>query len=214
MARLHNGILGGVLGTIGNIEGYMSRGQFIYRSKRTKSTKPPTEKQLAARQKMKLVKHFVGVFTDFVRVGFAYTAIGKKYSAYDAAVGWQLKNAIAGEYPNQSINYAAVQVSIGPIDLKDLHVQVQLSDDKLIFSWQPDHTYLHASERVMLLAYDAASNEAVYVRCGARRSAGTDSLVLPGDMLGKGIAVETWLSFVEENGVKCGNSIYTGRFKL
>ncbi|GAA3936460.1 hypothetical protein GO495_13945 [Chitinophaga oryziterrae] len=51
MARLKNGLLGGITGAIGDIEGYMLNGKYIVRSRRRKSIKPPTEKQLACRKK-------------------------------------------------------------------------------------------------------------------------------------------------------------------
>lgn len=47
MARLINGILGGFVGIVGNLEGYMLNGRQIIRSRRKKTSKPPTEKQLA-----------------------------------------------------------------------------------------------------------------------------------------------------------------------
>lgn len=214
MARLPNGLLGGFIGTIGNIEGYMFRGKMVCRTKRIKTTKPPTEKQLASRQKMKLVKEFIGAFIEIVRTGFAYNVIGKDHSAYDAAIGWHIKNAITGEYPHQTINYAAVRFSLGPIDPTDLGAMTETNNDQLIFTWKPDHSFLHANDRVMLLAYAPALKEAVFTQCGARRSAGTDSLILPVSEWGKDIVVETYLSFITENGIRCMDSIYTGRFDI
>ncbi|SFD15379.1 hypothetical protein SAMN05518672_101770 [Chitinophaga sp. CF118] len=214
MARLKNGLLGGITGAIGNIEGYMLRGQLVYRTRRAKSTKPPSEKQLSCRLKMKITKRFLGAFAEFVKAGFAYISIGKTYSATEAAVGWQIKNAIVGEYPNLTIDYAAVKVTAGPIDTKDIHAAATLEDNKLIFTWTPDNSFKHASDRVMLLAYSPVLNEAVYILCGERRSTGTDQLILPVDQWGRDVVVETYLSFITENGIRCTDSIYTGNFSV
>jgi hypothetical protein len=214
MARLKDGLLGGITGAIGNLEGYMFRGQLIYRSRRIKSTKPPTEKQLACRQKMRIVKKFTGVFTDFLKTGFAYAAIGKTCSAIDAAVGWQIKNAITGEYPNFTIDYPMVKVAVGPINIQGTHATATIEDDKLTFTWTPDYGYPHANDRVMLLAYSPVLNEAVYNLLGKKRITGTDQLILPVNTWGKDVVVETYLAFIAENGMSCSDSIYTGSFHL
>lgn len=214
MARLKNGLLGGITGAIGNIEGYMLKGQLIYRTRRIKSTKPPTEKQLACRQKMKIVQNFLGAFTDFIKTGFAYAAIGKTYSAIGAAVGWHIKNAITGEYPNFTIDYTAVKTAVGPINIKGTHATATIEDDKLTFTWTPNYSYPHTNDRVMLLAYSPVLNEAVYVLFGAQRVKGTDQLILPVNTWGRDVAVETYLAFIAENGMSCSDSIYTGNFIL
>ena len=184
----------------------------MIRSRRIKSTKPPTTKQLACRQKMRIAKSFIGAFTAFVKIGFGYAVTGKTCSACDAAVGWQIKNAVTGDYPDQTINYAAVSVTRGPLPTDGINASAQFIDNKLVFTWTPDYSYLHAGDRVMLLAYSPGLNEAVYTLWGAKRNTGTDQLMLPVSEWDG--AVETYLSFITENGNKCTNSIYTGRFDI
>jgi hypothetical protein len=163
---------------------------------------------------MRIVKRFLGAFTEFISIGFAYAAIGKTYSAIDAAVGWQLKNAIAGEYPNLTIDYAAAKVAAGPINIQGTHAAATIEDDKLTFTWTPDYSYPHANDRVMLLAYSPALNEAVHVIFGEKRIKGTDQLILPVNTWGRDVSVETYLAFIAENGMSCSDSIYTGKFDL
>ncbi|SFE98361.1 hypothetical protein SAMN05518672_113151 [Chitinophaga sp. CF118] len=214
MARIKNGLLGDITGTIGNIEGYMLNGRLILRTRRAKSSKPPTQKQLACRMRMRVVKRFLGAFIEFVRIGFTYSAKNKIYNPHEAAVGWQLKNAITGEYPDITIDYSKVRVTEGPMDTQGINAVARMEDKKLIFTWTPDFSYVHSTDCVMLLAYAPGLNEAVYKLCGAKRSTGTDELILAGDNWGEGIAVETYLSFIKEHGTICTNSIYTGSFRL
>jgi hypothetical protein len=209
MARLNNGILGGFVGIVGNLEGYMLNGRQIIRSRRKKTTKPPTEKQLAWRQKMVQTHQFLGAFTDFVKAGFTYATTGKDLTPYAAAVGYQLKHVFRGEYPNYTIDYAQARLTEGPISTEGIDAAVTIQGNKLIFTWTPDLSYTHSSDRVMLLAYSPVLNEAVYKLCGERRSTGKDVLILS-DETWKDKTIETYLSFISENGIKCTNSIYLG----
>ena len=51
MARIKNGILGGISGKIGDAEGYVRNGIAYIRAKKHKNKKAPSVKQLVARQK-------------------------------------------------------------------------------------------------------------------------------------------------------------------
>jgi hypothetical protein len=62
MAYLKNGILGGLQGPVGDMVWYMLNGKYIVRSRRRKSTKPPTEKQLACRKRLTMVNDFLSEF--------------------------------------------------------------------------------------------------------------------------------------------------------
>lgn len=209
MARLKNGILGGITGKIGNIEGYMLNGQYIVRSCRRKSTKPRTEKQLANQQKFTIVNHFVNSFIDFVLIGFDYAAMGKPQSPHNLAVSYQYKYAVTGQYPDFIIDYSKVRVAEGPINIQHVNASVKSENNHLKFTWVPDLTYSLGNNHVMLLAYAPTLREAVYTLCGAKRSEGTDVLKLPDSW--KGEVIETYLSFREENRMVCANSLYLGQ---
>jgi hypothetical protein len=210
MARLENGILGGIVGALGNLVGYMLNGKYVIRTRSRKSTKPPTEKQLACRKKMMVVNIFLNRLVPYVQVGFTYTATGKNYSGYNAATAYQLKNAITGEYPDYTIDYTKVRLTEGPMNNENINAAVTLQNNYLVFTWKADRSYIRGNDHVMLLAYSPVLNEAVYTLCGAKRSTGTDTLLLP-DATWKGKVVETYLSFMTEDRKKCTNSLYLGQ---
>ena len=210
MARLKNGILGGIQGVVGNLEGYVRNGEYYIRSRRRKTTKPPSEKQLACRKKLVVVNDFLGSFVPYVQVGFAFAAAGKTCDGYNLATSYHIKNAIAGQYPEYTIDYTKVKLTEGPIDNGNINAAVTLQDNRLIFTWTPDFSYTHSRDRVMLLAYSPALNEAVYTLCGASRITGTDMLVLP-DNTWNGTVIEVYFSFVSENRKSCTNSLYLGQ---
>lgn len=212
MARLKNGILGGITGVLGPIDGYMLKGQYILRSRRQKSNKPLTEKQQAFLQRMKVVTQFLHpVFTDLIKVGFEYSATGTTKSANNLASSYQYKNAIKGEYPDYQIDYPNARFTEGPMSTEGINASVIAEGYLLKFTWTPDRSYAHSNDHVILLAYAPSLNEAVYTLCGAKRSDGTDVLKLPADW--KGITIETYLSFKAENSMLCTNSIYLGKIK-
>lgn len=109
---------------------------------------------------------------------------------------FHLKNFLFLEYYRQKINCNGSVITEG---------------NQLRFTWTPDLTYAHNKDHAILVAYAPSLKEAVYTLCGAKRSVGTDVLILPGDW--KGITIETYLSFKAENSILCTNSIYLGQIK-
>jgi hypothetical protein len=85
-----------------------------------------------------------------------------------------------------------------------------MEDNKLIFTWTPGFSYLHAYDCAMMVAISTELNQAVYVIRGANRRMGADQLIIP--VKWKETTVETYFSFIAEDGSRCANSIYTGQF--
>jgi hypothetical protein len=210
MAYLKNGILGGLQGPVGDMVWYMLNGKHIVRSRRRKSTKPPTEKQLACRKRLTMVNDFLSGLIPYVQLGFTYTAEQKGYTGYNAATAYQMKHALIGQYPDYTIDYTKVRLTEGPMSNEHINASVTQRDNYLVFSWTADLSYEHSSDRVMLLAYAPALNEAVYTLCGAKRMDGRDVLLLPDSTWG-GKEIEIYLSFVSESRKQCTDSIYLGQ---
>ncbi|SFE52196.1 hypothetical protein SAMN05518672_10782 [Chitinophaga sp. CF118] len=212
MARLKNGILGGITGVLGPVDGYMLRGQFILRSRRGKSNKPPTEKQLIQQQRIRMINNLLHPITEFVNAGFAHVATGKAQTAYCLASSYQHKFSIAGQYPDFTIDYSKARFTEGSMSTQGINASVISAGNYLKFTWTPDLSYAHSNDHVMLLAYAPLLKEAVYTICGAKRSIGTDVLQLPADW-GIGVVIETYLAFKAENSMLCTNSLYLGQIK-
>ncbi|GAA3932499.1 hypothetical protein GO495_16485 [Chitinophaga oryziterrae] len=213
MARLKNGVLGGISGVLGPLNGYMLRGQYILRSRRQKSNKPLSEKQLAPLRKMKAVTDFLHpYFTDLINIGFQYASAGTSKTPNNLASSYQFKNAVIGQYPDYQIDYPNVRFTEGPMSTEGINASVMAEGDQLRFSWTPDQGYTHYNDRVILIAYAPSLKEAVYTLFGAERRIGTDVLKFPHD-LWKGIVIETYLSFKAENSILCTNSLYLGQIK-
>jgi len=208
MARLKKGLLNGFSGIIGNAVGYEMSGQYILRSRPQKSTKPPSQRQLACRERMRVINSVLSRFSEFVKIGFAETAKGQTFTAYNAAVAYQLRYALTGNYPDYKIDYSKLRITEGVISTERLNPSVSLQGDMLLFSWTPAADYPASTDHVMLLAYAPAIGQAVYNLCGAKRREGQESLELPKGWQQQGI--ETYLAFRSETSGRCSNSLYLG----
>ncbi|ACU60676.1 DUF6266 family protein [Chitinophaga pinensis] len=209
MARLKKGIFNGFYGVIGGVEGYELNGQYILRSRRRKSTRPPTEKQLACRLKMKLVNDMLKCFPDFVKLGFAIAAQNQTFTAYNAAVAYQLTHAITGSYPAYEINYSQVLVAQSSAPAIQVTASVSVIARSLQFTWPPHLTYPHSTDHAMLLAYSPYYRQAVVNLCGAKRKQGTETLPIP-ESWNLQHPIQTYLAFRSEQTGACTNSIYLG----
>jgi len=211
MARLKNGILGGMTGIIGPVESYILRGQSVVRSRRQKSNKPLSARRQASLGRMKTVTNFLHPrLTEVISIGFADAATGKIQNANNLASSYLYKNAVSGEYPDYQIDYPNVRFTEGPISTQGINAAVVKEENQLRFSWTPDLTWPRNSDHVILIACAPSLNDAVYTLCGARSDAGTDVLKLP-YAAWRGIAIEVYIAFKAENSMVCSNSIYLGQ---
>jgi hypothetical protein len=211
MAILKNGLSNGFNGTIGMLEGYTRNGQWIVRARRAKSSKPPTDRQLAVREKMKLVNNLLRCCAEFVNIGYAEAAHNKTYLPYNAAVSYHLKHAVYGNYPDIKIDYTKVKLSQGNISLEELHIFTSLDNNVITINWIPVTIYPRSTDHIMVLAYAPATNQTVFNLCGAKAVAGYEQLVLPVDMARQNI--HTYIAFREENGIKCSSTEYQFVYK-
>jgi hypothetical protein len=210
MARLKNGIPGGLTGIIGTIDTYMLNGKCIIRSRRQKSNKPIKESQLAPLVKMNTVTNFLHPrFTDVINFGFKQSAKEKEKTADNLASSYQFRNAVTGQYPNYRIDYPNVRFTEGPLSTEGMNAAVAGEKKQLRFTWTPQRS----NDRVIMVAYAPKLNEAIYNLSGAKRSIGTDVLDLENDWVNEE-GIETYLAFRAEDSFLCTNSIYLGQVRL
>ena len=211
MARIKNGILGGIQGNIGNVEGYIRNGVACVRARKRKSKKKRTPAQLRQQQRMKLVNGMLSTMTEFIRLGFTPLTKKSNLTANNAAKSYQLLHAVAGEYPEQYMDYSAVRLAPGKMDLP-LAPVCTLVANGIEVSWQIDAAanYQNRMAQAMILVYSAELKKSFYKLSGARRTRGSDFLELPPKVIGKEIQV--YLAFTSEDRTKVSNSSSLGAF--
>ncbi len=208
MGKISQGVLGGFSGKLGNVVGASWKGIDYMRIKPASVANPKTEGQLDQRSKFALVIGFLKTMTAFIRVGFKLYANG--VSQFNSAMSYLLNNAIAGEYPNQSIDYASVLISRGSLEPAD---GAQVSSDVasvLEFSWtdNSDAVDANADDVALLLAYNPTKKASAYAIAGFSRSDAAASLQVPSGFSGD--EVQVFLGFISSNGQSVANSVYVG----
>lgn len=208
MARYKEGILGGFYGSVGNVIGSSWRGVDYMRSRPARVNDAKTPAQLAQRQKFQLILHFLRRVKPMINLGFQSDR--PRTTSMNLASSYNLKNAIAGTYPDQQIDFPSLLISRG--DLTGNWSAVAESNDpgEIEFSW-PDNSESGSAQpddKVMILAYDPVRELPVYQVDAAERQDESAALSLPAILEGE--TVECYLAFVSPDDKEASDSIYLG----
>ncbi len=172
MARLNNGILNGGSGKVGNVIMYTRYGQDFIRVKPSFPKDKKTPRQLAQRQKMALIHQFLRPAKELIHRTFANDSSTR--SPYQSAQSYNLKHAIAGEYPNQYIDTEKGLLSKGNIPLPtDINYTAQ--NKGICINWNTDtlKPYANNYDSLMLAWRFKESGFIDFLNVGARRHHGT-----------------------------------------
>ena len=196
-------------GKLGRVVYYVLKGKLVARGIGER-TSPPSLLELAGYLAVKLVCAFLRPLKPFINIGYAHLAKANNTSPHNEAFAYHRKNVIIGTYPDLDLNYAKVILTQGNMPLPP-HPTVKVTAEGLTFRWdqEPEVFGAHWTDQVMLAAYIPALNHAVYFTSGARRNQGVEHLPLEG--IERGFHVETYLSFISDDGTRMATSLYMGR---
>lgn len=206
MARLKNGILGHITGRVGDMIYYMLNGKLVARNISKISTVPPSELQLASRARFAIANSFTKSVKNFVKVSFG-EAKGPGQNAYNKAISTVLLNALSGEYPEYTLDYSKVILSLGSLQ-PARESSAELENGEVVFTWLSNNKWPVAADRVMMIAYCEELEEVVYSVGGQKRIVGRDVLNIPQEWSGQ--RVHLYISFCSEDQKKVANSEYLG----
>jgi hypothetical protein len=206
MGKFQVGILGGFEGKVGTVVGGRWKGIDYMRHKGRKSTKPPTQAQLEQQAKFTLVTKFIHKFSLLLMRSFKETP---QLTGTNVAFTYNYNKAIAGAYPNYSLDFSKVALSIGELQNAVLPTASDAGGGKIKYDWQDNSgdTLAAADDIAILVAYCEETNQSIFTMAGAARNVKTDTLNV-GNFTGK--TVQTWISFVSKDGKEYATSIYTG----
>ena len=207
MGKISQGVLGGFSGKVGNVVGGTWKGIDYMRIKPANVSNPRTAGQVDQRSKFSTTLRFLQSMTDFLRVGFKLYA--NKMTQFNAAMSYNLNNAITGTYPNFMIDYASALVSRGGLT-GAANGAVSSSGGLVEFTWT-DNTgsgNAQATDKALLVVYNPAKDQAIYDNAGAARSIAAQNLAMPNDFIGDD--VEAFIGFISEDGKEVANSVYIG----
>ncbi len=208
MAKIKNGILGGISGTVGNVVGGRWRGIDYIRSKPTSVKNPNTEAQRNQRSRFRLVVQFLSKIKPLITIGFKNGS--RNRTAINHATSVNLREAITGTYPDLEINPEALIVAMGDLQGTS-QAEVDLTTPgSATITWLNESGVGNASDQdgVMVLIYNSDKDEVIYKLNGAIREDESMQLVIPASWSGD--AVSGYISFRSETGRQVSDSLYLG----
>ncbi len=215
-----NVFTGMVTGMVGTVTLSSWKGKPYMKGNNKKSDKPLTEKQLINQVRMGLISKFLYSMgmPDLLEKTFINFAIEK--TGTNAALSYNIKNCITGQYPAFAIDYSRVLMSRGDIPNDTNAVAEAIGNGEVKFSWTdlrginpagPDDKCIAVIHIPAIpetrYSNDKKFKEAKFVSEEIRKSG---SAILPLKLL-TGKTIQTWLVFISSNGRDMANSVYTGQ---
>ncbi len=213
MGKIAQGILGGLSGKVGNVIGGSWKGINYIRIKPASVANPRTQGQVNQRTKFSSVLEFLKPMGEFIKVGYKTTTI--KQTAFNAAMSYNLKNAITGTAPNFSVDYPNALVSKGSLPgVVNGNAAAGAGSREVDVTWDDNSTLSDASafDLSLILIYNPVKNQAVYTVAGPSRSDGSETLTLPADFIGD--TVYAYLGFISQDSTTVSNSSYLGSLTI
>ena len=208
MGKLTNGLFGGFHGRVGNLVGYTLNGKQIIRMI-GKTEKPLTPARKANCEKMKVVNEILKPSIHAIRAGFRLAVIGTDKNEYNEAVSYNKKNAIQGEYPNISLDYTKVLMSMGALPVA-VNPSISQSGAEIRFNWEISVSPVseYHTDRTMLVIYFPDIKETCCQLIGAKRVEGNDVIVISQEHVNQ--RMEAYITFIKDNGKQISDSVYAG----
>ncbi|WP_316820821.1 DUF6266 family protein [Pedobacter gandavensis] len=212
MGRLNNGLFGGFQGRVGNLVGYMLNGKSVIRTI-GHSGKPLTLPRKANCQKMSVINDFLRNHLNFIRTGFRLITAGTDQNFYNAAVSYNKKHALQGEYPNISMDYPKALLSMGSL-LKADKPEISLQGTAVEFKWEvpADLAWRNKNDRAMLVIHFPDADISTTVMSGSRRHEGRELVLIDPNLVES--RMEAYISFINEDATEISESVHAGSLNL
>lgn len=211
MATFIKGILGGFSGKVGTVVGSNWKGKNVLRSLPTRTNREASQAQLDQQEKFAKIMAFMSGLSSLLDTSFKAYANG--VSGVNAAVSYNLQNAVIGSASPYEIDYSLALVSRGDLPNAPNAGAVAESANLIRFNWDNNAGVgkAKADDKAILVLYAPALKRSAYLLADAPRSAATESFDASAF---SGETVETWLAFINANGNVVSNSFYTGAMEV
>lgn len=140
-----------------------------------------------------------------LRVGFEKEANGRS-TAFNAAMSYNMKNAVKMQDQETVLDYPRVLVARGPVTpARDIHAEI--IEGELQVRWNPDiEKNASPGDMAMIVVYNPAKQQSVYDLNLAKRADATAIFSLPTDW--EGDTIHAYLAFKTPDGANVSDSIY------
>lgn len=206
MGKLLHGPFGTITGKVGKTVCYNLKGQPVIRQIGV-SKKKSSEKQLASRQRFRVINKLLRPINGFINLGFMFEIIGTTHNQHNVATSNNMLQAIKGSYPDFEVEYSKVIVSKGKLPAARAATAI-VTEVNITIGWEYDNNqdFSLRSDRLMALFFYPKTNSAIYFLSGAERSAGTQIFDIPAyESEGR---PEIYISFFAEDRLSVSDSIW------
>jgi hypothetical protein len=192
-------------GLLGNLVLYKvgGKGRIRTRPARYRDKKSPA--QLAQRQRMQVMLQFLKPFSRLLRITYAAEAVGR--SAIQAAQSYNMRHALAGEYPDIYVNKSKALLSLGPLPVP-VAATLTAQPEGLLIEWEndPEAARHHPHDTLVIMALSEVKGYTDVRFTETRRSQGRHAWtpVLPAG------PVAVWIAFRNQAQTEMGESFYVG----
>ena len=210
MGTISSGIMGGFSGKVGPVVGGSWKGVKYMRGLQSKTTKPRSPKQLAQQARFVAMIRFLKPLQGLLSETYRNTAI--RMTEFNNATSFNMKNAVAGVYPDYYVETSLLVLSRGDLPNAPLAAATCTVAGELSFTWKDNSGIgkANAADKSILIAYSPDQRRTVYTIEGAPRSAEVAVLTVS-DF--SGLKVETYLAFIAADGT-IANSVYAGQVTI
>ncbi|PZX49967.1 hypothetical protein LV84_04157 [Algoriphagus ratkowskyi] len=214
MARVTDGLLGGISGKIGNLVFYQVNGQTLVRTKPAGGRSSTSSLQSYHQQAFALAQEFLSPLKMELAIGFVAFKIGTK-RGIDRAKSLLLKNAI---YPSEGIpvmHPTKAQVSSGDLTGASGAVFSASRPDQFRIEWTINSWDGSArdEDKTFVVVYDTMDLRVFSIQGGSYRKDGYQEVQVPWSSINENAAVYVYFSFYSERSgkIEFSDSVCLGR---
>jgi len=208
MAKLLQGLFGPISGKAGNMVFFTRNGKCYVRSLPRPANKPATAKQVEQRSKFGMAVRFASPFKSMVRE--TLRSRKPELTGMNILIKDILHHSLAGEYPDQRIDYSKVRLCRGYIP-GVYHPEIRLAaTGKLKLDWPADPGMnALSSDQLIVAVYRESLNQCWYdLRTGVSRCQGTCTVSIPRSFSSR--ETHVWIAFRSAERALYSDSQYLG----
>lgn len=217
MGTLKPGQVGLVKGKVGDIVVSKWKKKITTRSAPGKATKPASISQLDQRLKLSLISSFIAAVSAAIILGFQ--SCNRKMTPVNAAMKFHLNELIVGVYPDYSIDYTKVKLTLpNSVDriADGLRVAIEIEQASVLkITWvksEYPNRVTKITDQAYILCFNVNTGWCLYYKEVSTRGEEMARLVVPHILKGK--EVHGYLFFVSANGKLVSNTNYLGTIVL
>ena len=212
MATITQGITGPFVGKVGPVVGYVSRGKAIMRGRpKINKSREPSLLQRQQHAKFSLMNRFLQPIISFLNK--TKKTVDIDLTGYNKAFSYNVKNAIAGAYPDVMIDFTMVLLTRGDLPNVKASQAESISSGQITFHWTDNSGtgLARADDKIFVAVYCKDLSDWIYGLDLAERSAGSyifDAAKFSGQ------PVQAYIGFLSSDGKEVSDSLHVGQLQI